>query len=213
MPAFAVKNGSHSMNRIKLLVAAAFLAAITALAQDWAKARLENSPRHREWVKLKHGNREVNSYIAYPEVKDKATAVVVIHEIFGLTDWVRGVTDQLAEAGYIAIAPDLLSGAAPGGGGTADLGGGDAVRKAISSLKADQITDDLNAVSVYVSKLPACNGKIVVGGFCWGGTQTFRFATNNKEVKAAFVFYGSGPDQAEEIVRIRAPVYGFYGGN
>src|SRR5438445_9270450 len=123
-----------SMNRIKLLVAAAFLAAITASAQDWAKARLENSPRHREWVKLKHGDREVNGYIAYPEVKDKATAVVVIHEIFGLTDWVRGVTDQLAEAGYIAIAPDLLSGAAPGGGGTAELGGNDAATKAIRTL-------------------------------------------------------------------------------
>jgi len=107
------------MNRTNLLVLAAFFAAVTVSAQDWAKARLENSPRHREWVKLKNGGREVNSYIAYPEVKDKATAVVVIHEIFGLTDWVRGVTDQLAEAGYIAIAPDLLSGTAPGGGGTA----------------------------------------------------------------------------------------------
>src|SRR5256886_15822813 len=140
MPAFAVINGSHSMNRIKLLVAAAFLAAITASAQDWAKARLENSPRHREWVKLKHGNREVNSYIAYPEVKDKATAVVVIHEIFGLTDWVRSVTDQLAAAGYIAVAPDLLSGAVLPGGDN------DAARKAIAALPADQITKDLNTV-------------------------------------------------------------------
>src|SRR5438876_7508385 len=172
------------MNRTKLLVTAAFLAAITVSAQDWAKARLENSPRHREWVKLKHGDREVNGYIAYPEIKEKATAVVVIHEIFGLTDWVRGVTDQLAEAGYIAIAPDLLSGAAPGGGGTAELGGGDAVRKAISSLAPDQVTADLNAVVDYVAKLPACNGKVVVAGFCWGGAQTFRYATNNKNIKA-----------------------------
>src|SRR5436309_10461469 len=167
------------MNRTKLLVTAAFLAAITVSAQDWAKARLENSPRHREWVKVKHGNREVNSYIAYPEVKEKATAVVVIHEIFGLTDWVRGVTDQLAEAGYIAIAPDLLSGTAPGGGGTAELGGNDAATKAIRTLPTDQITADLDAVADYVSKLPASNGKIVVGGFCWGGGQTFRYATSN----------------------------------
>src|SRR5437867_1932784 len=213
MPAFAVKNGSHSMNRIKLLVAAAFLAAITALAQDWAKARLENSPRHREWVKLKHGNREVNSYIAYPEVKDKATAVVVIHEIFGLTDWVRGVTDQLAEAGYIAIAPDLLSGAAPGGGGTAELGGVDAVRKAISTLPPGQVTADLNAVADYVRNLPACNGKIAVGGFCWGGGQTFRFATNRKDIQAGFSFYGQMPDKESDLARINCPVYGFYGGN
>lgn len=197
-----------------LLIALAVLtAAITAPAQDWAKARLDKSPRHLEWVRVKCGDREVNCFIAYPEVKDKATAVVVIHEIFGLTDWVRGVTDQLAEAGYIAIAPDLLSGSAPGGGGTAELGSGDAVRKAISSLPADQITADLKAVTDYVAKLPSCNGKVAVGGFCWGGTQTFRFATNNKDIKAGFAFYGSGPEQESDLSRIACPVYGFYGGN
>jgi len=201
------------MNRIILLVAAIAMAAASAGAQDWAKARLEKSPRHLEWVKIKSGNREINCSIAYPEVKNKATAVIVIHEIFGLTDWVRGVTDQLAEAGYIAIAPDLLSGTAPGGGGTAELGSGDAVRKAISSLPPDQITSDLNAVAEYVGKLPACNGKVAVGGFCWGGGQTFRYATNNRNVKAAFVFYGTGPEKADEISRINCPVYGFYGGN
>ena len=201
------------MKRIGCLLAALTLIALNASAQDWAKARLEKSRRHLEWVKVKHGAREVNCFIAYPEVKEKATAVIVIHEIFGLSDWVRGVTDQLAEAGYIAIAPDLLSGAAPGGGGTAELGGGDAVRKAISSLPPDQITADLNAVADYVGKLPACNGTIVVGGFCWGGAQTFRYATNNKNLKAAFVFYGTGPDKEEDVARINCPVYGFYAGN
>ncbi|HKQ39329.1 MAG TPA: dienelactone hydrolase family protein [Verrucomicrobiae bacterium] len=189
------------------------LLALPVCGQDWAKARLEKSPRHGEWIKVKHGNREVNCFIVFPEVKDKATAVVVIHEIFGLTDWVRGVADQLAEAGYIAIAPDLLSGAAPGGGGTAELGGADAVRKVISGLPADQITADLNAVTDHVSSLPASNGKVVVAGFCWGGGQTFRFATNNKKVKAALPFYGSGPEDAASIARIQCPVYGFYGGN
>ena len=201
------------MNRSMMLILAATLAAATVRAQEWAKARLEKSPRHLEWVKVKHGNREVNCFIAYPEVKDKATAMVVIHEIFGLSDWVRGVTDQLAEAGYIAIAPDLLSGTAPGGGGTAELGDGDAVRKAISSLPPDQVTADLNAVVDYVAKLPACNGKVAVGGFCWGGGQTFRLATNNKGIKAAFAFYGTGPDKEEDIARINCAVYGFYGGN
>ena len=194
-------------------LAVVLTAALNANSQDWAKARLEKSPRHLEWVKVKHDNREVNCFIAYPEVKDKATAVVVIHEIFGLTDWVRGVVDQLAEAGYIAIAPDLLSGSAPGGGGTAELGGDDAARKAISSLPGEQVTADLKAAVVYVAKLPACNGKVAVGGFCWGGAQSFRFATNDKDVKTAFVFYGTGPEQADAIARINCPVYGFYGGS
>ena len=200
------------MKRI-LLCAAALLTAITLNAQDWAKARLDKSPRHGEWVKVKHGDREVNCFITYPEVKDKATAVVVIHEIFGLSDWVRGVTDQLAEAGYIAIAPDLLSGVGPNGGGSEALGGADGVRKVIGNLPPDQITADLKAVADYVKNLPACNGKVAVGGFCWGGGQTFRFATNSKEIKAAFAFYGTGPDKLEDIARISAPVYGFYAGN
>ena len=202
------------MTRAGIFVGVAILASgVSLCGQEWAKARLEKSPRHLEWVKVKQGTREVNCFIAFPEVKDKATAVVVIHEIFGLSDWVRGVADQLAEAGYIAIAPDLLSGMAPGGGGTAEIGGGDAVRKAISSLSPDQITADLNAAAQHVAKLPAANGKVIVGGFCWGGGQTFRFATNNKDVKAAFVFYGSGPEDADAIKKINCPVYGFYGGN
>lgn len=188
------------------------MAITAASAQDWAKARLDKSPRHLEWVKVKNGAREVNCSIAYPEVKDKATAVIVIHEIFGLTDWVRSVTDQLAEAGYIAIAPDLLSGAGPNGGGTASLGGNDGVRGAIGSLPPEQVTADLNAVADYLKGLPACNGKIVVAGFCWGGGQSFRFATNNKDLKAAFVFYGPPPPEAD-LSRIDCPVYGFYGGN
>ena len=201
------------MNRIVFLLATILLVATKSPAQDWAKARLEKSPRHLEWVKVKHGDREVNCFLAFPEVKEKATAVVVIHEIFGLSDWVRGVADQLAEAGYIAIAPDLLSGAAPGGGGTAELGGVDGVRKVIGSLPPDQITADLNAVVDYVAKLPAANGKVAVGGFCWGGGQTFRFATNNPNIKAAFAFYGTGPEGAADIARIASPVFGFYGGN
>src|SRR5438477_8540442 len=156
------------MKRLVILSIAATLMALTAPAQDWAKARIEKSPRHLEWVKVKHGDREVNCFIAYPEAKEKAAAVVVIHEIFGLSDWVRGVADQLAEAGYIAIAPDLLSGAAPGGGGTAELGSGDAVRKAIAELPPEQVTADLNAVVDYAAKLPAGDGKVGAGALCRG---------------------------------------------
>ncbi len=201
------------MRRFSTLTVIALVSAGVAGAQDAVKERLEKSPRHLEWVKIKHGDREVKSFIAYPEVKDKATAVIVIHEIFGLTDWVRGVTDQLAEAGYIAIAPDLLSGAGQDGGGTAEIGGNDAVRKAILGLPPEQITADLKATVDYVAKLPACNGSVAVAGFCWGGGQTFRFATNHKDIKAAFVFYGVGPTSPDEVARIKCPVYGFYGGN
>jgi carboxymethylenebutenolidase len=182
------------------------------VTQDWAKQRLEKSSRHQEWVSVKNGQRTVNSFIVYPEVKNKATAVVVIHEIFGLTDWVRGVADQLAAAGYIAIAPDLLSGMGPKGGGTSELAAGGGVGPAIQKLPPDQITADLNAVADYVAGLPAANGKVVVAGFCWGGSQSFRFATNRPTLKAAFVFYGGPPDQ-DAIARIKGPVYGFYAGN
>lgn len=198
--------------RLFLLAVCVMMAVATgASAQDWAKARLEKSPRHGEWIKLKHGTREVQAFVAYPEVKDKAPAVVVIHEIFGLTDWVRLVADELAAAGYIAIAPDLLSGTGPNGGGT-DSFSGESVRKAIMSLPADQITADLTTAVEYVGKLPACNGTVSVAGFCWGGGQSFRFAASGK-VKAAFVFYGTGPDSEGEAKKITAPVYGFYAGN
>ncbi|HXT62531.1 MAG TPA: dienelactone hydrolase family protein [Pyrinomonadaceae bacterium] len=195
------------------------------IIQDWAKNKLAQSPRHHEWVKVKNGNREVNSFVVYPETNKKATAVVIIHEIFGMSDWVQQLADELAEAGYIAIAPDLLSGMGPNGGGTTDVAtkGSNAIGGAIRDLPPDQITADLNAVADYVSKLPSANGKVAVGGFCWGGTQTFRFATNRPTLKAAFVFYGSAPQNNAQgqpfaadktaLAKINAPVYGFYGEN
>lgn len=188
-------------------------ASFTPPAQDFAKGRLEKSPRHQEWVTTKSGDRIVHSFLVYPEVKNKALAVVVIHENRGLTDWVRGVADQLAEAGYIAIAPDMLSGMAPNGGRTSDFADGSAIGEAFAKLTPERITADLSAVADHVKKLPAANGKIAVAGFCWGGRQTFRFATNRPDLAAAFVFYGNGPETKEEIARIKAPVYGFYGGN
>lgn len=200
------------MRRISTLLLACCLLAPALQAQDWAKPRLENSPRHLEWVKVKNGDREVNSFIAFPEVKTKATAVIVIHEIFGLTDWVRGVTDQLAAEGYIAIAPDLLTGMGPNGAGSKELGS-DGARGVIGKLPPDQITGDLNACVEYCKKLDACNGKVVVCGFCWGGGQTFRFANNNSEVKAFFPFYGSGPNKEADTANIKAPIYGFFAAN
>jgi carboxymethylenebutenolidase len=195
------------------LASALLLLSAVGSAQDVVSQRLENSPRHHEWVAVKQGDRTVHSFLVYPEVEGKAPAVVVIHENRGLTDWVRSVADQLAEAGYIAIAPDLLSGMAPEGGKTSDFPSSDAAREGIYSLTPDQVTADLNAVSDYVAKLPASNGKVAVAGFCWGGSQTFRFATNRANLAAAFVFYGTGPGSKDAIAKIKCPVYGFYGGN
>lgn len=187
--------------------------AVSALAQDYVKQRLEASSRHHEWVAVKNGERSVHCFVVYPEVKDKATAVLVIHENKGLTDWVRGVADQLAEAGYIAIAPDLLSGAGPKGGKTSDFASADSATQALYALKPEQVTSDLNAVADYVIKLPACNGKLAVAGFCWGGSQSFNFAAQRADLKAAFVFYGRGPEAKESVAGMACPVYGFYGGN
>jgi carboxymethylenebutenolidase len=201
------------MKRFTITLAILLFAAFGLQAQDWAKAKLEKSPRHQEWVKVKHDSREVQCFVVYPEVKDKATVIVMIHEIYGLTDWACEMADELAAEGYIVIAPDLLSGSATNGGGTEELikSGGN-VGKAIQALPPDQITADLAAAVDYAAKIPAANGKVVVAGFCWGGGQSFRFATNSKDVKAAFVFYGTPPDSGD-MTKINCPVYGFYGGN
>ena len=179
-------------------------------AQDWARAQLEKSPRHREWVTVKHDRRSVDAFVAYPESKDKRPVVLVIHEIFGMTDWVQSLADELAEAGYIAIAPDLLSGLGPNGG-RPNFPQNKAT-EAVSHLDPDQITGDLSAVADYALKLPASSGKLFVAGFCWGGGQAFRFATNRSGLAGAFVFYGAPPEK-DAMARIKATVYGFYAGN
>jgi carboxymethylenebutenolidase len=174
----------------------------TASAQDWAKARLEKSPRHGEWVEFKSGERTIKAFVVYPERKDKAPVVLVIHEIFGLTDWVRSVCDQLAENGVIAIAPDLLSGQT-----YADI---DGARKAISALPKEQVKADLNAASDYaLTKIPAANGSLAVCGFCWGGGWAFGYASVNPKLKAAYSFYGVAVDNADDAAKIACPVYGF----
>jgi len=194
-----------------LAILLASLLAAAAAPQDWAKKRLTDSPRHQEWVELKNGTRTLKCFVVYPEKKDKATVVVLIHEIMGLTDWVMSVADQLAEKGYVAIAPDFLSGVGPNGGRTIDFADVGKAREAISALPPAQVTGDLNAACDYGLKIPSANGKLAVGGFCWGGAQTFRFVTDRKDLKAGFVFYGTGPTTG--LDKITAPVYGFYGGN
>lgn len=177
-----------------------------------ALARLEKSPRHQEWVQVKHGDRTVSAFVVYPEVKDKAMTVVVIHENRGLNDWARAVADRLAENGYIAIAPDLLTGAAPGGGNTRDFATPGDATAAIGKLPAAQVAADLAAVADYAKALPSANGRLAVAGFCWGGGQAWRFALARPDLVLANVFYGAPPADAD-YAKIPCPVLGYYGGN
>ena len=201
-----------------MILALAF-SMLSAFAQDSAPKpdpatkHLADSPRHGEWIELDRGGRKLSCFVVFPEVKEKVPAVLVIHENKGLTDWVRSVADRLAEAGYIAIAPDLLSGAGPEGGRTDSFASTDEATKAIYALDPKQVQADLDAAAEHVTKLPACDGTLSVSGFCWGGSQSFSYATHRKGLKAAFVFYGTGPTAKEELERIDCPVYGFYGEN
>src|SRR5262249_15511457 len=172
---------------------------------DFGKDRLNNSPRHGEWVDIKSGDRTIKAFVAYPERKDKAPAVLVIQEIFGLTDWLRSLCDELAENGVIAIAPDLLSGQ--------KYEDGDAAGKVTHALPKEQVISDLNAAADYALKFPACNGTLAVCGFCWGGGKTFEYAHTNPKLKAAYSFYGVAVDNAEDTAKVVCPVYGFYGEN
>jgi carboxymethylenebutenolidase len=190
-----------------LFALCAIFLAQSVFTQDWAKERLNKSPRHGEWVDLKSGERTIKAFVVYPERKEKTPVVIVVHEIFGLTDWVRGICDRLAENGVLAIAPDLLSGQTFSDG---DL---DGPRKAVSALSKEQIQADLAATSDYALKIPACNGTLAVCGFCRGGEWAFGYANENPKLKAAYSFYGTAPDSIDKVRNISCPVYGFYGEN
>jgi carboxymethylenebutenolidase len=177
-----------------------------------AKAALEASPRHHEWVNIAVPgvNAKLSAFVAYPERKDKAPVVIVIHEVYGLTDWIRAVADRLAGEGFIAIAPDLLSGRGPGGGGSEKFASRDDVVKAVRDLTPTEVTPMLDAVSRYGRGLPAAKDKVATVGFCWGGGQSFLYATVQPSLAAAVVYYGTSPP-LEALGAIRAPVLGLYG--
>lgn len=201
-----------SCHAIAIGLACTFLSPLFAQS-DPVQERLEESPRHHEWVEIEAGEgRKIRCWLVYPEVSEKVPAVVVIHENRGLNDWARSVTDQVAEAGYVAIAPDLLSGTGPDGGGTESFANSDAARDGIYKLSREQVQSDLDAVVEYAGQLSAVDGKVAVAGFCWGGGQTFAYATHNPDIAAACVFYGPAPAE-DALKNIKAPVYGFYGGN
>jgi carboxymethylenebutenolidase len=177
-----------------------------------APAVLEKSPRHAEWIDLPMGDGQpkLRSYVVYPERKDKAPAVVVIQEVYGLTPWLRSVADRLAAEGFIAIAPDYLSGMGPGGGGSDSIATRDETVKATRALEPAEVERRTRIAHEYVAKLPASNGKVATLGFCWGGGQSFAYAAATPPPDAAVVYYGASPDSAR-ILQVKAPVLGHYG--
>lgn len=179
---------------------------------DAAPAQLEASPRHSEWVDIKNGTgAAIKSFVVYPERKDNAPVVIVIHEIFGLSDWVRGVADQLAKEGFIAIAPDFLSGKGPNGGGSEALGQN--AQQAIRSLQPADTNAILDAVRTYALSIPSSNKKVATIGFCWGGGTSFRYALSQPALNAAVSYYGPMPTDAAAYENAKAPILGLYGGN
>ncbi|HEX6810773.1 MAG TPA: dienelactone hydrolase family protein [Planctomycetota bacterium] len=179
---------------------------------------LKESPRHGEFVDVAlPGGAKLNTWVVYPERQDKAGVVLVIHDIRGMSDWIRALADQLAQDGFIAIVPDFLSGKGPDGGGTASLGKD--VGQTIRQLAAKEVNERLDAAMAYGKALPATNGRTAVLGFCWGGTKSFGYAIAQAKLEASVVYYGDVPGSsataapAEEMARISAPVLGLYGGN
>jgi len=189
---------------------------------EHAARALKESSRHGEWVDIAlPGGGKLNSFVVYPERKDKAGVVLVIHDIFGMRDLARALGDQLAQDGFVAIVPDFLSGKGPNGGGSAELGSTTAIGQAIRTLTGDEMTTRLNAAMEYGKKLAASNGKTAVIGFCWGGTQSFNYAIAQPGLSASVVYYGNPtagrptPENAkeEDYAKIKAPVLGLYAGN
>jgi len=194
------------MNRLLLMTVL-----IIPVSLAGANDRLNNSTLRQEWITIRSQDRALKGFLVYPEVDHPVATVIVIHENRGLTDWVRSVADRLAEKGYLALAPDLLSGRADDGGGTSDFPSSDEARNCLYDLDPDGVTTDLNAVADFLAELPASNGVVMVAGFGWGGSQSFRFATTRPDLAAAFVFCGRAP--GDDFEAIQCPVYGFYGGD
>ncbi|HEX4959840.1 MAG TPA: dienelactone hydrolase family protein [Thermoanaerobaculia bacterium] len=179
-----------------------------------AKGALEKSPRHGEYVDVKNpaGGPAIRTWVMYPERKDKAGVVLVIHEVFGLSDWARAVADQLAKEGFIAVVPDLVSGMGPNGGGSDAGASRDDVVKLVRALTPQEATARLDAVRAYAAHLPSANGKSATVGFCWGGGRSFAYAVTQPDLAGAVVYYGT-PPEAADLAKVKAPVVGFYGGD
>jgi len=177
-----------------------------------ATAQLKSSPRHAEWVDIKANSGTIKAFVVYPERKDKAPVVIVVQEIFGLTDWIRGVADQLAKEGFIAIAPDFMTGMGPNQGGSAELGEQGSVKE-IGKITDEDKVRKLNAVRAYALTIPAATSSTAAVGFCWGGAATSLFALHQPALNAAVAYYGGMPTDPTAYVDAKTPILGLYAVN
>jgi carboxymethylenebutenolidase len=201
------------MQKILKLIFAVLAFNTLASAQSYSVERLENSPRHHEWVEIKLNGKILHAFVVYPEKSTATQAVIVIHENRGLNDWARSAADQFAEKGYLAIAPDYLSDFSAEYKKTSNFANQDDARTAIYELKPEDVTAMSDAAFNFIRQDKACNGQVSVAGFCWGGLQSFNYSIHNAELHKALVFYGSAPTEEEKVKKIACPVYGFYGEN
>ncbi|MCL4691218.1 MAG: dienelactone hydrolase family protein [Candidatus Hydrogenedentes bacterium] len=194
-----------SANVFVAIIAVAPLAVALPPSGDDAKQAVETSPRHGEYVFVPMPDSDVKlrTWVSYPERADKAPVVIVIHEIFGMTDWIRSVADALAAEGYIAVAPDLISGME---------GAEENPRETIGRLEDSEAINRLNVTLDYAQNLPAAGDTCAVMGFCWGGKTSFLYATAQPELDAAIVYYGTSPETST-LTQVNAPVLGLYGEN
>lgn len=174
-----------------------------------ARARLASSPRHGEWVMIPSGTDSVRAWIVYPERSTKAPVVVVVHEIYGLSPWVRAVADQLAADGFIAIAPDLLT--SKNLPNPTDSVPADLATAAIRTLDPADVHRQISATAEYAMALPSAVRRYGIVGYCWGGGVSFEHAVRSPTLGAAVVYYGVSPGSAS-LSSVKAPVLGLYGG-
>jgi carboxymethylenebutenolidase len=229
-------HAAHALDEAKWAARQAAPASASLPPDDMgAAARLASSPRKGEYVKIDVGGTPMNTWVVRPAGNERAPVVVVIQEVFGLSDWIRGVADQLAADGFIAVAPDLLSGKGPNSGDSSAFGGQQEMVKATLSLQASEITARLKAAREWALKQPRANGKTATVGFCFGGNQSFAMAVAEPSLNAAVVYYGTAPTDAppaggggrgaagaggaptafvpsDSLKALKAPVLGLYGG-
>ena len=190
-------------------------------------ARLASSPRKGEYVNIMYDGKPMRTWVVHPAGNGKAPVVVVIMEIFGLSDWIRGVADQLAAEGFIAVAPDIVVGHGKDGGDTSSLSTQQEITGAVVSIPPAERTAKLRAAREWALKDPRSNGKSASVGFCFGGSESFALAVAEPNLNAAVVYYGQAPTDAppaqrgapptpyqvsDRVANVKAPIIGFYGG-